>query len=65
VVYNVSKYAVVYSANTHTQRVFSGHTHEILSLQLHPSKEIVATGEVICYCLLIPISYTSISITVF
>ena len=46
VVYNTSKYAIIYSIKLHEQRIFSGHNEEILSLRLHPSKQIAATGEI-------------------
>ena len=45
VVYNVGKYAVVYNFNGHTQRIFSGHTEEILCLAIHPDGQYIATGE--------------------
>ena len=46
IVYNVSKYVVIYSIKLHQQKVFSGHTEEILSLKLHPNKQIAASGEI-------------------
>lgn len=39
-VYNVSKYAIVYNFNRHEQRIFSGHTEEILCLTMHPVSEL-------------------------
>jgi WD40 repeat protein len=46
IVYHISKYAVVYSIKHHQQRIFTGHNEEILCLKMHPSKQIVATGEI-------------------
>lgn len=46
IVYSITKYAVVYSIKLHQQRIFSGHTEEILSLKLHPSKQIAASGDI-------------------
>ena len=45
VVYNVGKYAVVYDFNGHSQRIFSGHSEEILCLAVHPEGQYIATGE--------------------
>ena len=45
VVYNVGKYVVIYNFNTHSQRIFSGHTEEILCLSVHPEGQFIATGE--------------------
>jgi hypothetical protein len=38
-VYHISRYAIVYSFNNHEQRIFSGHTEEILCLDIHPVSE--------------------------
>nr|XP_014340286.1 PREDICTED: echinoderm microtubule-associated protein-like 4 [Latimeria chalumnae] len=44
-VYFAGCIAVVYSAETKTQKHYCEHTAEIKSLALHPNKEIVATGQ--------------------
>lgn len=46
IVYNVSKYVVIYSIKLHQQKIFTGHTEEILSLKLHPNRQIAASGDV-------------------
>jgi WD40 repeat protein/Ca2+-binding EF-hand superfamily protein len=44
-VYNTSKYAVVYSFTKHEQSVFTGHSEEILCLAVHPDGQHIATGD--------------------
>lgn len=45
VIYNVSRYAITYSIKNHDQKIFSGHSDDILALRLHPNRLIAATGE--------------------
>lgn len=45
-VYTVSKYAIVYNFDTHSQNIFTGHTEEIVCLSMHPEGQLVATGDV-------------------
>ena len=45
-VYNVAALGVVYSGHTHSQRFYSAHSDDILCLAQHPSRDVVATGQV-------------------
>ncbi len=44
-VYCIGRFGIVYSFKQHSQRIFDGHTDEVLCLQMHPDKRLVATGE--------------------
>lgn len=46
IVYHVAAVGIVYKRETHTQRFYLGHNDDILSLTLHPIKDLVATGQV-------------------
>ncbi|XP_078613343.1 echinoderm microtubule-associated protein-like 6 isoform X1 [Branchiostoma floridae x Branchiostoma japonicum] len=46
VVYFVAGVGVVYDPNRHAQKVFFGHSDDIVSLAIHPEKQLVATGQV-------------------
>ncbi|DBA04109.1 TPA: hypothetical protein N0F65_004217 [Lagenidium giganteum] len=45
VVYTLSKYAIVYQSDRHKQRYYQRHWNEIMCMDVHPSGEIVATGD--------------------
>ena len=45
VVYPAGALGVAYEKETHTQKHFSGHTDDILSVALHPAGDLVATGQ--------------------
>lgn len=44
-VYPISKYVIVYSSQSHSQRVLSQHLDEVVSVAMHPDRLIVASGE--------------------
>lgn len=46
IVYFVAGVGVVYSTRENSQRFFLGHNDDIISLALHPEKQLVATGQV-------------------
>ncbi|KAI8515157.1 Echinoderm microtubule-associated protein-like 5 [Branchiostoma belcheri] len=46
VAYFVAGVGVVYDPNKHAQKVFFGHSDDIVSLAIHPEKQLVATGQV-------------------
>lgn len=46
VVYVAAAIGVVYNPSSHTQRFFLGHDDDILSLAIHPNRQLVATGQV-------------------
>ncbi|CAB3992368.1 echinoderm microtubule-associated -like 6 [Paramuricea clavata] len=46
VVYFVAGVGVVYNVKGNSQRFFLGHNDDIISLALHPEKQLVATGQV-------------------
>ncbi|KAM6956797.1 echinoderm microtubule-associated protein-like 6 [Aplochiton taeniatus] len=46
VVYHVAAVAVVYSRQQHAQRFYLGHDDDILSLTVHPLKDVAASGQV-------------------
>ena len=46
IVYHVAAVGIVYNRDRHSQRFYLGHTDDILCLAIHPSKDIVATGQV-------------------
>ena len=46
VVYHVAAVGIVYNKPSHRQRHYLAHTDDILCLALHPSKDLVATGQV-------------------
>uniref|UniRef100_A0A383W527 PLAT domain-containing protein n=1 Tax=Tetradesmus obliquus TaxID=3088 RepID=A0A383W527_TETOB len=46
IVYYVAALGVVYDPATHTQQFFQGHDDDITCLALHPSRSLVATGQV-------------------
>mmetsp|Transcript_56787 Transcript_56787/g.179562 ORF Transcript_56787/g.179562 Transcript_56787/m.179562 type:complete len:888 (-) Transcript_56787:309-2972(-) len=46
VVYHAGAAGIVYDSAEHTQQFFLGHTDDIVSLAMHPEKELVATGQV-------------------
>ena len=45
-VYHVAAVGIVYNHDNHKQRFYLGHDDDILSLTLHPIKDLVATGQV-------------------
>jgi len=45
-VYHIAAIGVVYNSINHTQRFYLSHTDDILCLDMHPSKDYVATGQV-------------------
>lgn len=45
-VYNVSRFVIIYSIKLHEQKLFTGHSEEITCLAMHPDKQLVASGEV-------------------
>ena len=49
VAYFAAAVGIVYSQASHSQRLFMGHDDDITSMALHPSRRIVATGQV-CAC---------------
>ncbi|RDD40098.1 Echinoderm microtubule-associated protein-like 6 [Trichoplax sp. H2] len=46
IVYHIAAVGIVYNREDNTQRFYQGHTDDILSLSIHPTKDIVATGQV-------------------
>jgi microtubule-associated protein-like 6 len=46
IVYHVAAVGIVYTKSSHTQRHYLGHTDDILCLALHPTRDLVATGQV-------------------
>lgn len=46
VVYHVAALGIVYNRDDNTQRFYQGHTDDILSLCMHPTKDIAVTGQV-------------------
>lgn len=46
VVYHVAAVAIVYNRLQHTQRFYLGHDDDILSLTVHPLKDLVASAQV-------------------
>eukprot|EP00163_Fabomonas_tropica_P029151 TRINITY_DN615_c0_g1_i1.p1 TRINITY_DN615_c0_g1~~TRINITY_DN615_c0_g1_i1.p1 ORF type:complete len:1806 (-),score=610.31 TRINITY_DN615_c0_g1_i1:143-5560(-) len=46
VVYHAAAVGIVHDRKTNTQRVFNGHTDDIVSLAVHPDGDIIATGQV-------------------
>lgn len=46
IVYHVAAAGIVYHREKHTQRFYLGHTDDILALAVHPTKDLVATGQV-------------------
>ncbi|CAH3196152.1 unnamed protein product [Porites evermanni] len=46
IVYFVAGVGVVYNTRDNSQRFFLGHNDDIISLALHPDKQLVATGQV-------------------
>ena len=46
IVYHIAALGVVYNSSTHKQRFYSAHTDDILCLALHPTQDIVATGQI-------------------
>ena len=45
--YHVAAVGIVYTKTSHTQRHYLGHTDDILCLALHPTRDLVATGQVL------------------
>jgi WD40 repeat protein len=45
VVYHVSKYVIVYNFVRHQQRIFTGHSEEVISLCMHPEGKLCASGD--------------------
>lgn len=45
VAYFISKYAIIYSPRTHTQRYYCGHRQDITCLRTNSSMEIIVTGD--------------------
>lgn len=50
IVYHIAAVGVVYNSANHTQRFYTRHTDDILCLDMHPSKDFVATGQVVILC---------------
>ena len=46
IVYHVAAMGIVYNREKHARRFYLGHTDDVLSLAVHPSKDLVATGQV-------------------
>lgn len=46
-IFHVAALGVVQDRDSGKQRFYIGHTDDILSLAIHPQKDIVATGEVV------------------
>ncbi|PRP88610.1 echinoderm microtubule-associated protein-like 6 [Planoprotostelium fungivorum] len=46
IVYHIAGLGIVYNPKTHTQRFFTGHDDDIISLTLHPNGRLVATGQI-------------------
>eukprot|EP00111_Clytia_hemisphaerica_P009365 TCONS_00027488-protein len=46
IVYHVAAVGIVYKHETHAQKFYLGHDDDILSLTLHPIKDLVATGQI-------------------
>ncbi|KAM6977453.1 echinoderm microtubule-associated protein-like 6 [Aplochiton taeniatus] len=46
IVYHVAAVGVVYNRQQHAQRFYLGHDDDIISLTVHPLKDLVATGQV-------------------
>ena len=46
IVFHSAALGVVYNKENHSQRFYTGHTDDIISLTMHPTKDIVATGQV-------------------
>ena len=46
VTYNSGKYVVTYDFNNQKQSIFSGHNEEISCLDIHPGKELIASGDI-------------------
>lgn len=46
IVYHVAALGIVYNKQTQVQRFYDQHTDDILCLSLHPTKTIVATGQI-------------------
>jgi microtubule-associated protein-like 6 len=44
-VYNASKYAIVYGFDSNSQNIFTGHSEEILCLTVHPKGQVIASGD--------------------
>ena len=47
VVYHVAALGIVYNREQKTQRFYSKHDDDILCLNIHPLKDIIATGQVL------------------
>eukprot|EP01119_Soliformovum_irregulare_P015459 TRINITY_DN4351_c0_g1_i2.p1 TRINITY_DN4351_c0_g1~~TRINITY_DN4351_c0_g1_i2.p1 ORF type:complete len:670 (+),score=245.56 TRINITY_DN4351_c0_g1_i2:715-2724(+) len=45
-VYHMAAVGIVYDTQTQTQKFFFGHDDDIISLAMHPDKDIIATGQV-------------------
>lgn len=46
IVYHVAAVGIVYTKTSHRQKHYLGHTDDILCLALHPTRDLVATGQV-------------------
>ena len=46
IIFHSAALGIVYDRETHTQKFYTGHTDDILSLSLHPTKDLVATGQI-------------------
>lgn len=46
VVYHVAAVSIIYNRLQHTQRFYLGHDDDILSLTVHPLKDLVASAQV-------------------
>lgn len=45
-VYHVAALGIVYNKKEHKQQYYSAHNDDILCLAIHPSKSLVATGQI-------------------
>lgn len=64
IVYHVAAAGIVYHREKHTQRFYLGHTDDILALAVHPTKDLVATGQVPAQCLFMSIQLRSFTIQI-
>ena len=46
IIYHVAALGIVYNIATHQQRFYSRHSDDILCLTMHPSEDILATGQI-------------------
>lgn len=45
IIYPISRHIVVYSSLGHSQKVLSQHLEEVIAIEMHPNRQIVASGE--------------------